>query len=120
MSKLVDKLNEQYKTKPVVTVTTVIAALAGIVAIISGVYSGIGWAKTLVVTPAQLQASEDRIIKQYREEALIIRNAILSDLNSQVAGVNKLLLKATTIGEVELYKLRIAALNKRIDELRGE
>lgn len=71
------------------------------------------------VTDAELRESENRIIKKIEDEAVTIRQVYIDDLIARKAKLTNLLHQATTIGEVELYKLEIASINERIKRLRG-
>lgn len=111
---------QEFKDAPIKSVGTLIATILGIislVAVTSGAFDD------YFVSPAelktQLAATELKITSQYRKEALIIRNSILSDLNAQVKAVEKLFDGAGD-GEIALYAIQLGELKKRIHDIRSQ
>ncbi len=111
---------KEFEEAPIKSAGTVIAAILGLFSIIA-VFTGTF--DDLFVSPEELNKqiteSENRVTAQYRKEALIIRNAILSDLNAQVKAVEKLF-DGAGAGEIALYAIQLEELKKRIQDIRRQ
>jgi len=111
---------EEFKETPLKSTGVLIGMIVGVLSIGAVVTGALD---DYFVSPGelkiQLAATETKITQQYRKEALIIRNAILSDLNAQVTAVEKLFDGAED-GEIALYAIQLNELKKRIFDIRNQ
>jgi len=119
------EFKREFKESPIKSAGVLIGMVVGIITIITALSAAIGVFDDYFVSPdelkIQLVQSENRVTAQYRKEALIIRNSLLSDLNSQVSALENLLDDDdTSSGEIALYTIRLRGLTDRIKVLRGE
>jgi len=108
------------KENPVKTILTTAAVIGALFTILGFGSKMITAVDSVLVTHKDLSAMETRITERFEKEAVTIRTTYIEDLTSQISKLNTLLGSADTIGEVELYKLQIQTLNKRIERLQGD
>ena len=112
-------IKQQFKDKPLATVSTIVGVITGIISIVTAGTFAVNTARETIVFKEDLTASETRIIQRIRKEAVLTRGVVIGELQERKDNLMRELEDTADAGKVAQLLEEIDVLNKRIDRIRG-